>query len=153
PSVKRQQALFDWWERIFDYTWLRRQVKPEPPVWLLFDDAATSPTEDPRQLVRHLGINATVAPIVLAYAENAASHAVTAPDLQDERGSTGVGRADGWLRGRVDGFSFRAGREPPRALGARIAPGGGGGTATLTKLVEAAYIERGPPRRYEDLKR
>ena len=41
PSLKRQQALFDWWERIFDYTRLRLETNAarERPIWLLFHEA------------------------------------------------------------------------------------------------------------------
>ena len=39
---QRQQALFDWWERIFDYVQMRKETRHvrEHPLWLLFDEAA-----------------------------------------------------------------------------------------------------------------
>jgi hypothetical protein len=41
PTAKRQQALFDWWERIFDYTKVRQDVEHDCDrrLWLLFDEA------------------------------------------------------------------------------------------------------------------
>ncbi|MEE4379539.1 MAG: insecticidal toxin complex protein, partial [Candidatus Competibacteraceae bacterium] len=41
PTAQRQQAMFDWWERLFDYTVLRSETlrSPEQPAWLLFHEA------------------------------------------------------------------------------------------------------------------
>ena len=39
--AKRVAALFDWWERIFDYTRMRKEVRAhcDRHVWLLFEEA------------------------------------------------------------------------------------------------------------------
>ncbi len=151
PSVQRQQALFDWWERVFDYTSLRRETKKtEQPVWLLFDAAAASPSEDPRQLLRYVGINASDAPLVLNY--DSASPVATA-DLQDERWPIRIWRAEEWVRQIGDAFSFKDVRKARPDLWASDDPGASGGNDNLTSLFQDGCIENGPPRRYDDLKR
>ncbi len=152
PSIRRQQALFDWWERVFDYTWLRRQAKSrtEQPAWLLFDDAAENPTEDPRQVLRHLGINASYAPLVLAYDSG---FSVATTDLADERWPVRVWRAEEWVSRIVDAFSFKDVREARPDLWAAGDPAASGGNDNLTKLVQDGFVEQGPPRRYDDLMR
>ena len=152
PSIPRQQALFDTWERVFDYAWLRRQTRTqtEQAAWLLFDDAAVSPAEDPRQLLRYLGINATYAPLVLTYDSG---YAVATTDLQDERWPVRVWRADEWLRGVIDAFSFKDVRDARPDLWAADDPAAGGGNDNLAKLVQDGCIENRPPRRYDDLKK
>lgn len=49
PSLQRTQALFDWWERIFDYTRMRQEVEAcrTSPAWLLFHEAQQSQPPDP----------------------------------------------------------------------------------------------------------
>ena len=152
PSVQRQQALFDWWERAFDYTGLRREARKrsEQPIWLLFDDATVNPTEDPRQLVRYFAINASVAPLVLAYDNG---FGVTAPDLQDERWSVRVWKANEWVQAASNAFTFLDQRAAHPDLWSADDPAASGGNDNLMKLVQDGLIENGPPRRYEDLKR
>ncbi len=155
PSVQRQQAMFDWWERIFDYTWLRRQTsaRTEQPSWLLFDDAAmspASPAEDPQQILRYLGINASYAPLVLHYDSG---YKVSTLDLRDERWPVRIWRAEEWVRRLEHAFSFKDVREARPDLWASGDPAASGGNANLTKLVQDGCFENGPPRRYDDLKR
>ena len=59
PSAQRQQALFDWWERIFDYVQVRKETRHvrEHPLWLLFEEAAEKQPDDPAQLLRHVGVD------------------------------------------------------------------------------------------------
>jgi hypothetical protein len=155
PSLPRRQALFDWWERLFDYVQLRRQVRLRTgqPVWLLFDDAtvdAGAPPEDPTQLVRYLGINASYAPLVLAYDPG---YGLTAAQLVDERWPVRVWKAEEWMRGLERACAFKDIRSGRPDLWASDDPGASGGNANLTKLIQDACIEKGPPRRYEDLKK
>jgi len=155
PSVQRQQAMFDWWERIFDYTWLRRHAsaRTEQPSWLLFDDAAMSPAapaEDPQQLLRYLGINASYAPLVLNYDNG---YKVSTLDLRDERWPVRIWRAEEWVRRLEHAFSFKDVREARPDLWASGDPAASGGNGNLTKLVQDGCFENGPPRRYDDLKR
>lgn len=152
PSVQRRQAMFDGWERMFDYAWLRHQAseRTEQPTWLLFDDAAVSPAEDPRQLLRYLGINASYAPLILTYS---AGYPVATADLQDERWPVRLWEAEQWVRGIEHAFHFKDVREAHLDRWAADDPGTSGGNDNLTRLVQDGCIENGRPRRYEDLKR
>jgi Tc toxin complex TcA C-terminal TcB-binding domain len=152
PSVPRQQALFDGWERMFDYTALRRRAKAKlsREIWLLFDDASDSPTQDPKQLVHYMGINATFAPLVLTFD---IGYPVVATDLQDERWLIRVWRAEEWVRRIESAFLFKDLREARPDLWASDDPSSNGGNDNLTKVFQDGCIENGPPRRYADLKR
>jgi hypothetical protein len=57
PSVQRRQAMFDWWERIFDYVQARNEVRREHDcaLWALFDEAVEQHPRDPGSLLRHMG--------------------------------------------------------------------------------------------------
>ena len=150
PSVQRQQALFDQWERLFDYvelrTWVHREI--EQPPWLLFDEATESPGEPPQQMLRHLGVNATYAPLLLAYDNG---YAVVAADLLDERWSVRVWKAHEWLRRLERETLLKEVREARPDLWAADDPAASGGNANLLAVVQDALVETGPPRRYEDL--
>jgi hypothetical protein len=152
PSIQRQQALFDIWERLYDYTWLRRstKVRTEQPAWLLFDDAARSPAEAPVQLLRYMGINATYAPLVLRYDP---AYPVVTANLQDERWPVRVWHAEQWLHRVEEAFSFEDVRDTHPDLWASDDPAASGGNADLVEAVQDGCIEKGPPRRYDDLKR
>ena len=56
PSPQRTQAMFDWWERIFDYDRVRREVRSdcERHLWLLFAEAFEKQPADPGSLLRHM---------------------------------------------------------------------------------------------------
>ena len=68
-SAQRRQAMFDWWERLFDYTVMRRESRRsrEQPAWLLFHESAESHTDSPADLVRHLGVDLRHDTLVLQY--------------------------------------------------------------------------------------
>ncbi|SDZ49779.1 hypothetical protein SAMN05421684_5787 [Asanoa ishikariensis] len=145
PSARRRQALFDWWERTFDATALRRATANalEPPVWLLFHEAAENHPDLAGQLQRHMRVDARHVDRVLTYV----GHAVTTADLADERWATRVFHADAWLDrlGRdFAGGDIRAARPD---LWAADDPG----TANLTAFVRDGCLESGPPRRYGDV--
>ena len=59
PSPQRIQAMFDWWERMFDYTEMRRQTRGdrEHRVWEVFEEAAENQPDDPAQLLRYMGVD------------------------------------------------------------------------------------------------
>lgn len=86
PSIQRSSALFDWWERVFDYRRMAAAVEQSDdcyrPVWRLFYEAATQQPRDAASLVRLLGVESKVAPLVLKYFEG---HDVSVPELVDER--------------------------------------------------------------------
>ncbi|KAH6999272.1 insecticidal toxin complex protein [Ilyonectria destructans] len=102
PSWKRSAALFDWFERIFDYTRLRRWVREvcEPPVWLLFYHADGDSPQPVSQLVRFLDVDIALAKLSLEYFQRPngvweISDWENIMALADERWTTRV-----WLAGR-----------------------------------------------------
>lgn len=153
PTLQRQQALFDIWERIFDYTELRRRARraPERPVWLLFDEAAENQPDNPAHLLRHLDVDLAHSDLVLHFFDGLV---VGAAELVDERWSTRVFMADRCVKRFVSRFAFEDVRDahPDRwAAGDPGAPGSG--NEDLTLIVRRGLIENGAPRRYQDLER
>lgn len=95
PSDYRTSALFDWWERFFDYKQLFQEVCEHSkdhrgPIWLLFHEAATQQPSNATSLVRHLGVDLAVAPLTLTYFND---FTVGTTDLEDERWTTRVWHA------------------------------------------------------------
>lgn len=158
PSVKRRQALFDWWERVFDYTAVRReaQTAPERPLWLLFHEAAEAHPDDPAHLLRHMGVDFRHAALVLRYYPD---YDVTNADLEDERWAVRVWQAEKWIRALLLRFFVRDIRDARPDLWAAddpiLDPAGPApsGNANLTEFFRAGSIENGAPRRYEEIKR
>lgn len=152
PSIKRQQALFDWWERIFDYTTLRReaQLSPERPVWFLFHEAAENHPDEPAHLLRHMGVDLSHAAIALHYYLD---HQVSSADLEDERWAIRVWMTERWLRNLYDRFFWQDIREARPDLWAANDPEANQGNENLTQFVRDGLIENGEPRRYEEIKR
>ncbi|MET0453846.1 MAG: neuraminidase-like domain-containing protein [Mycobacterium sp.] len=157
PSVRRQQALFDWWERIFDYTLVRRDTAraPEPPLWLLFHENAEQHPDVAAHLRRHLGVEPRHAPLVL---RQLPGYDVTGADLEDERWTVRLWHADRWLRSVRAAFLDKGIRPARPDLWASDNPGEipagetESGNDNLTAFVRDGCIENGPPRRYEDIK-
>ena len=157
PSPERQAALFDWWERIFDYCWLRGQTDGarERPAWLLFAEAAQQQPADPAELLRHLGVDLRHAPLVLTYFDTPSGYALGAADLQDERWAVRVWHAETWLRRLERYFTPRdigaarpdlwASDDPGAAVGPVT------GNANLTGFVQAGYLDGAGPRRYREI--
>ena len=159
PSAKRQGALFDFWERLWDYTLMRTQTRParERPAWLLFFEASERQPDDPPQLVRHLGIDIRHAPLVLTYFASPAPHAITTPELEDERWAVRIWHAEQWVRGLQRHFfaaSIADARPASWASDDPNAPFGTppmSGNANLTAFMGNGTFENGAPRRYEDV--
>lgn len=153
PSPKREQALFDIWERTFDYTVLRARARksPEHPVWLLFDEAAQNQPDDPAHLLRHMDVDLTHAGLVLRFWNG---FDVTAPDLIDECWAIRVWQADRCIRRLVRSFSLSDVREARPDLWAADAPNNENLAYVVRQgLLENVYVDNPMPRRYEDLAR
>ncbi|HWN67040.1 MAG TPA: neuraminidase-like domain-containing protein [Haliangium sp.] len=158
PSVQRQQAMFDWWERLFDYTALRKSIHKvsEAPVWLAFHEAAEHHADDPAHLLRHMGVDLSHATLVRTFYRN---DEVTSAELEDERWAIRVWRAEEWLRLLVKNFTYEDVRDARPDLWASDDPGkveapeSQSGNQNLTRFVQDGYFENGEPLRYEDLKR
>jgi len=165
PSLQRTQAMFDWWERIFDYDLVRKEVSRacEGPVWHIFSEASANPPSDPAQLLSHIGANPGYWHIDLRFCQdqNTAIYSVSADDLEDDRWLMRVWHADRWLR-RVQN------RFHPKGLSAArpdlwAAPDPGApmpasgvsetGNENISAFLVDGCLENGKPRRYEDLRR
>lgn len=98
PDQKRSAAMFGWFERLFDYTQLRKWVCDEgkPPVWQLFSHAQADSPQPIEQLVRFLGVEIALAGQALKYfIQPGGIWQASTEDLADERWTTRV-----WLAGR-----------------------------------------------------
>jgi hypothetical protein len=155
PSLGRSQAIFDWWERIFDYTMMceESQRVPEYPVWLLFHEAFEKHPDDPAHLLRHLGVDLTHAGLLLNYYSNPL-YSLSSPPflyLADERWAIRVWQGEKWIRDLVFHFAEKDIRKALTYLWAEDDPSLFG-NENLTKFVRDGCIENGEPRRYEDIK-
>lgn len=162
PSLQRTQAMFDWWERAFDYTRMRRDVLAEfhREAWLLFDEALERNPADPGHLLRHIGADARHWEIDLHYFVDPWNPVFvpTSADLVDERWVLRAWHADLWARSvaRVTSKDIPSARPDlwastnPSAL---VAGETVTGNANLTAFVLDGWIEDGVPRRYEDIQR
>jgi hypothetical protein len=162
PTAKRVQALFDWWERIFDYTAMRRARREasERPVWLLFQEALAKQPDNPAQLLRHLDVDLRHAGLVLSYFQGEAVpvYPVSSGDLEDDRWAVRAWHADRWVRRLLQGFYPRdiekarpdlwASDDPGAAVAGESEPG----NANLTAFFRDGCIENGEPRRYHDIR-
>lgn len=153
PSVQRRQALFDWFERLYDYSVMRNAVRKqaERHVWLCFVEASNQQPADPVPLLMDLGIDLDHAGIVLDFHDGVS---VDWTMLVDERWAIRVWRAALWLRCLLKAFVplDLAQAEPDRWAGntpAQLAAG----NANLTQFFRDGLIERGDPLRYADIER
>jgi hypothetical protein len=163
PLPQRMQAMFDWWERLFDYTAARDDIRRhhDREFWHLFADAEKTKPVDPAPLLAKLGVDPKCRPLGLRYyvAQNAPVYAVTAADLEDERWGIRVWHAERWLSALVHHFTVKdigtvrpdlwASDNPSADVTGETATG----NANLAALVGDGCLENGVPRRYDDLRR
>ena len=165
PSPQRTAALFDWWERLFDYDQMRREVQPlhKGPLWHLFDSAQQQNPTDPRQLLTHIGAEPSWRAVDLRFYQDQSSpiYSVSSSDLQDDRWLVRVWHANRWILNLLRRFHPKdiatarpdlwASQDPSAPL-----PAAGvseTGNANLEAFMDAGYLENGEPRRYGDLQR
>ncbi|PYP83713.1 MAG: insecticidal toxin complex protein [Blastocatellia bacterium AA13] len=159
-SAQRRQAIFDcFWERLFDYTVMRRESgrSPEQPVWLLFHESAELHTDNPADLVRHLGIDLRHDSLVLQYYQ---AYAVTSADLEDDRWAVRVWHSEKWIRALLKHFYAKDIRQARPDLWASDDPSVAetafgttdSGNRNLTQFYRDGCIENGEPRRYKEIK-
>jgi hypothetical protein len=164
PSLQQSQAMFDWWERLYDYTVVRRQShrRCKDPIWHLFEEAKLNPPSDPAQLLRHIGAEENYWDLDLRYYQDqlSAIYSVSDSDLQDDRWLVRVWHADSWIRCLRDRFHAQdiskarpdlwASDDPSAPV-----PASGvtqTGNANLLVFVNDACFDE-HPRRYADVKR
>jgi hypothetical protein len=162
PQAKRRQALFDWWERVFDYTVARDDIRRrrDRQMWHLFAQARATTPGDPAPLLGQIGTDPRFWHLELRYyqAQNAPTYPVTSSDLEDDRFGVRVWHADRWLAALDCNFAAKdittarpdlwAADDPSRPVGS-----GETGNANLSAFVCDGCLENGEPRRYEELKR
>jgi Tc toxin complex TcA C-terminal TcB-binding domain/Protein of unknown function (DUF2934) len=165
PSLQQTQAMFDWWERLFDYDRIRSEVRRdhEGQVWQLFDAALVKNPTNAAVLLRYIGADPAQSAIDLRFFQDQASpiYTVSSTDLEDERWLKRVWQADRWIRALQDHFHGKdlsqarpdlwASSDPSAPL-----PASGvseTGNANLLQFLADGCIEDGDPRRYLDLAR
>ena len=165
PSRQRTQAMFDWFERLFDYGQVRREVerRREGQLWHLFRDAQLNQPADAAPLLRHIGAGPGYRAIDLRFYQDQSTpvYTVSSTDLEDDRWLSRVWHADQWFRGMLDRFDPKdmsaarpdlwAAQDPGAAV-----PASGvteTGNANLCAFVADGCCENGEPRRYPDLRR
>lgn len=162
PSLQRMQALFDWWERIFDYTRMRREAEADRrrPGWLLFHEAQESQPADPSRLLRHLGIDLRHAGLLLNYFDTLTTgiRAIQSADLEDDRWAVRVWHGEEWIRGMLRRFLPADIAQAQPCLWVTDDPGvplpgkAESGNANLSAFAADGLFENGPPRRYEEFR-
>lgn len=159
PTVPRQAALFDCWERLFDYTRLRAQNRraPRRGLWRLFQAADEANAGETLALAPHLDVELDHNDLVQRYwglLTLAGKAELTAENLRDERWPIRCFHAERWLRRLESGCAGAPVAAAQPALWAADDPAAGSpsGNDLLTAFLQDAMIESGPPRRYRDLR-
>ena len=156
--------MFDWWERLFDYTVMRKQAhrRCEGPLWPIFEEALVNPPGDPAQLLRHIGAEPKYWDLDLRYYQDQTSaiYSVKDADLQDDRWLVRVWHADRWVRCLMDRFHAKdisKARPDLWASDDPSAPVPASGVAETGNANLLAFLNDGcfdeHPRRYADVKR
>lgn len=151
PSVKRRQAFFDWFERLYDYTVMRRAVRKrtERLVWLCFVEASNQQPTDPVPLLMDLGVDMDQAPLVLDFHDGVT---VNWTMLSDDRWAIRVWHAASWVRQLLKAFvPLDLAQAQPDVWAASTALAMAAGNANLTKFYRDGMIERSNPLRYADI--
>jgi hypothetical protein len=163
PSAKRTQAMFDWWERTFDYTVARDDVysRHYRELWHLFAEARATNPADPAPLMAHLGADPRFWKLELRYFQNqfAPPYAVSSDDLKDDRWTVRAWYADRWLAALDQHFAAKditvarpdlwASDDPSALLPGETQTG----NANLFAFLCDGCLEHGNPRRYDELRR
>jgi hypothetical protein len=164
PSLQRTQAMFDWWERLFDYVQVQRASagRGKHQIWLLFREAVVNNPANAASLLELIGAEAALAALELRYYQDQDSsiYTVSSADLTDDRWLVRVWHAQRWL-GAVHGhFHAHQIAEARPDLwvaadpAAPVLPSGvvETGNTNLTVLVNTICLAGGEPRRLRDLR-
>lgn len=156
PSMRRQAALFDWWERIFDYTYLRHWLEEasKGPVWKMFYDAALSQSPPPDQLVQHLLVDTRLASLILTYFNPTGNFQITSSDFTDERWAIRAWHASIWLRDLEKHFHTEAlqSQAIPSLWASDYQNLVAAGNQNLTHFVQESYFGNRHSRSYKKIK-
>jgi hypothetical protein len=165
PSRQRTQALFDCWERIFDYDRMRKEVHRvhKEHVWELFEEAQEDHPTNPADLLCYIGATSRERGAELRFFQDQTTpiYSVTSTDLEDDRWLIRVWHADRWLSNTLHRFHAKDISKARPDLWASTDPSApvpaSGTTETgntnLLAFVADGCIENGEPRHYLELKR
>ena len=165
PSLQRTQAMFDWWERIFDYDRMRKEVHRvhKGHLWQLFEEAQEDHPTDPAGLLRYIGAATRERSLELRFFQDqtTAIYNVSSTDLEDERWLIRVWHADRWLCGLQNRFHAKDVSKARPDLWASTDPSElvalsgvtQTGNANLLAFLADGCIDHGKPRHYLELKR
>ena len=165
PSLQQTQAMFDWWERLFDYDRVRQAVhrRCQHHLWLLFNAALNEQPANLGPLLRFMGADPKHWNLDLNYYQDQFNslYPVTSTDLEDDRWLVRVWHADCWSGAVSRHFHPQDISTANPALWASAdpsAPVSGQsvavtGNANLLAFLGDGCLANGDPRRYADLKR
>jgi hypothetical protein len=163
PSRERSSALFDSWERLYEYRLLRAQTREarDRPAWLLFAETIEQQPDDPAHLLRHLGVDLRHGPLTTTLFDpgtDPVPYVLGPHDLEDERWATRCWLGHRWLRlleahlHELDLAGARPDRWAAADPGAEVGAPPASGNGNLAGLVADALLEDGEPRRYAGLR-
>ncbi len=162
PSMQQSRAMFDWWERIFDYVHVRNEVRSECgcALWSLFAEAVEKQPADPGYLLRHMGASERDWPIDLRYYQDQDNppYSVSSSDLADDRWVVRVWHAERLVRGLLQGLKAKDAASARPDLWASLDPSAlvagetATGNANLSAFLCDGCFENGLPRRYDDVR-
>lgn len=150
PTLHRRQALFDWFERLYDYAQMRNIVRKrtERLTWLCFVEATNQQPVDPVPLLIDLGIDLEEGPLVLDFHDGVG---VNWEKLRDDRWAIRCWHASLWVRTLLHSFvPLDLSLAQPDTWAAGAPADMAVGNLNLTKFYRDGTIERAP-RRYTDL--
>jgi hypothetical protein len=163
PSYQRIQAMFDWFERRFDYVTARDDIRRrhDRHLWRLFEDASRTLPANPAPLLGDIGIESDSRNLALRYyvAQDVPSYSVTSVDLEDDRWGVRIWLADRWISALECRFAVKKisvarpdlwASDDPSAL---VSGESQTGNANLLAFLVAGCLENGEPRRDDDLRR
>jgi len=163
PSTQRIQAMFDWFERRFDYAVARNHLWAEHhcDLWHLFEDAQLHNLANPADLLRHMGARRRDWPIDLRYFVDQwiPPYSVTSSDLTSDPWVVRVWHSDRLARIILQGSSDEgaalarpdlwASDDPSAIVDAQTVTG----NANLSKFLCDRCFNFDHPRRYEEIRK
>lgn len=163
PSAQCTTAMFDWWERTFDYDRARAQVRTRQDceLWTVFDAAVEQNPTNPGDLLRRMDAPKRDWAIDLQYYQDQFNtpYTLTSSDLADDRWVVRVWHADGLTRKLLQGSSDADAALAQPDLWASddpSAPVSGAtttGNANLLKFLCDRCFDHDVPPRYEEIRR
>jgi hypothetical protein len=163
PSAQQSQAMFDWFERLFDYVHARDRVWEEhhSDLWALCDAAVENNPANPGDLLRHMDARRRDWPLDLRYYQDQFNpvYSVSSSDLADDRWVVRVWHADHLVRILLQGSSDKDAAQARPDLwasdypSALVGPETVTGNANLTSFLCDRCFDYDHPRRYEEVRK